>query len=345
MRGVAVAVLASCLAACSTAPRVASGFPAAAVTAAGETEPVGELSEDAADDPAIWRNPADPSKSLIVATDKKAGMVVYDLTGKRLFADSSGRVNNVDLADMGAAGIIVVASDRNDPMNAKLRVWRLDGVSGSLNPLGTVTGGTGEGYGLCLWKAPDGLHAFSVLKDGSVEEYRLELGGQLTAQPVREMKLRSQAEGCVADPRDGMLYVGEEDVAIWRFAPGAVTGDKIASADNRALVADIEGLTLMPEGATGGYLIASSQGDSAYAVFRLPDMALAGRFRIAAGAFGGTEETDGIAVAGGSFGPLYPGGLFVAQDGVNAPRAQNFKLVSWTAVLGALGIEGNAAPN
>ena len=30
------------------------------------------------------------------------------------------------------------------------------------------------------------------------------------------------------------------------------------------------------------------------------------------------------------------GGLFVAQDGVNAPHAQNFKLVSWAAILKAL---------
>ena len=70
--------------------------------------------QDAADDPAIWRNAADPAASLIVATDKKAGLYVYGLDGRtRSFADG-GLLNNVDLADMGAAGVIVVASDRND---------------------------------------------------------------------------------------------------------------------------------------------------------------------------------------------------------------------------------------
>ena len=33
-----------------------------------------------ADDPAIWRNPADPDRSLVVATAKEGGLRVYDGT-------------------------------------------------------------------------------------------------------------------------------------------------------------------------------------------------------------------------------------------------------------------------
>ena len=61
-----------------------------------------------------------------------------------------------------------------------------------------------------------------------------------------------------------------------------------------------------------------------------------GRFRIAQGTLGATEETDGIGLRTGSFGPDYPAGLFVAQDGINPPSAQNFKLVSWASILEAL---------
>ena len=46
--------------------------------------------------------------------------------------------------------------------------------------------------------------------------------------------------------------------------------------------------------------------------------------------------TDGIAFHPGSFGDAYPDGLFIAQDGVNPPNAQNFKLVSWADVMQAL---------
>jgi 3-phytase len=72
-------------------------------------------------------------------------------------------------------------------------------------------------------------------------------------------------------------------------------------------------------------------------LYRLPDMTPAGRFRIGKDVFGATEETDGIELAGGDFGPDYPAGLFVAQDGDNRPHAQNFKLVSWRAILQATG--------
>ncbi|PKN04155.1 MAG: hypothetical protein CVU74_08335, partial [Deltaproteobacteria bacterium HGW-Deltaproteobacteria-9] len=109
------------------------------------------------------------------------------------------------------------------------------------------------------------------------------------------------------------------------------TGDKrmVAPIDNKLLVADLEGLAIAPEGDNGGYLVASSQGDNAYAVFRLPDMTPVGRFRIAAGTFGSTEETDGIELDNRDFGPDFPGGIFIAQDGVNPPAAQNFKYARW----------------
>jgi 3-phytase len=331
-----IVLLAASLGGCAAA--TPQGLPPVSVTAVAETEPVGTVNEDAADDPAIWRNPADPAASLIVATDKKSGLLVYDLTGKTRFTDTSGMLNNVDLATLPGGRVIVVASDRNDLANARLRLWRLDTATARLEPLGTVPGGAGEGYGVCLYRDGTGLLAYSVLKDGTIHEYRLDLSGTPTAEPLRTMKLATQTEGCVVDPADGTLYVGEEDIGIWRFAPDATEGTLVAPVDNEHLVADVEGLALLRDGGRA-WLVASSQGDNAYAVFALPGMEPVGRFRIAAGTVGGAEETDGIELAGGSFGSAFPGGLFVAQDGHNQPVAQNFKLVSWAAVKEALGID------
>ena len=143
----------------------------------------------------------------------------------------------------------------------------------------------------------------------------------------------------MVDERTNHLYVGEEAVGIWRFdsrAQASTRGTLVARADGRQLVPDVEGLALAPQGADGGYLVASSQGDNAYAVYRLPDVIPVGRFRIVEGVVGAAEETDGIAIALGDFGPSYPRGLFVAQDGINAPLAQNFKLASWADILAAL---------
>jgi len=338
MRWASVPLLAAALAACNQRPADGSG-EAIEVFALGETEPVGTSNEDAADDAAIWRNAADPEASLIVATDKKAGLYLYGLDGKVRDFETDGRLNNVDLVDLGAAGVIVVASDRNDVANAKLRFYRLDTAGAQLVPLGTLPGGAGEGYGVCAMVEGDGLRVASVLKGGTIIERRVRIaGGKLSegteTYPAR--KLPSQAEGCVYDARSATLYTGEEGSGIWRFADGAAEGELVVAADGKMLVPDVEGLALFPVGADGGYLIASSQGDNAYAVFALPGMKLAGRFRIAEGKFGSTEETDGITLSIGDFGTQYPSGLFIAQDGMNGELAQNFKLVSWKDIEEAL---------
>ena len=109
--------------------------------------------------------------------------------------------------------------------------------------------------------------------------------------------------------------------------------------DGRKLVADVEGLALVPDGTDDGWLYASSQGDNTYMRYALPDMTPAGRFRIAKGAFGSAEETDGIEAMAGDFGPAFPGGLFIAQDGMNEGKAQNFKLVPLAEIEKALATE------
>lgn len=340
-----VGLLSLGLAGCSAVdPRpAATPVATASVQARGETQAVGTANADAADDPAIWRNPADPAASLIVGTDKKAGLYVYDLSGRQRSFIDAGRVNNVDLRDMGAAGIIVAASDRSDKANARIALFRLDPKTATLTAIGKVSAGAGEAYGICLYREGDALFAFNVIKDGEIRQVALNLDGTPSGKIVRTMKLGTQSEGCATDERTHRLYVAEEDVGLWRFdarAAGDTTPVRMAAADGKQIVADTEGVTIAAEGAgNGGYLLVSSQGDNAYAVYRLADDSYVGRFRVAKGTFGSTEETDGIDVALGDFGTGYPGGLFVAQDGHNAPTAQNFKLVAWADIKKVLGLK------
>ncbi len=331
------------LAGCASVPASTPQAAAPVIAATAETDPVDSVA-DAADDPAIWRNAADPAASLVIGTDKKVGIHVYDLKGKRLSFTPAARLNNVDLRMLADGRVIAAASDRADVANAHVALFTLDTAARRLVPMGRYPVGAGEAYGMCLWtRASDqALFGFVVLKDGRIDQVRIDLSGATPrVDTVRSMKLDTQAEGCVADDRTGQLYVAEEDVGLWRFAadPAApTTATPIARVDGRTLVADAEGLALAPKGATGGYLVVSSQGDSAYTVYRLPDMAYAGRFRIGGGAIDGTSETDGIELVLGDFGPDYPQGLFVAQDGDNAPDTQNFKYVSWAKVVEALGL-------
>ncbi|MFJ5999031.1 phytase [Streptomyces sp. NPDC092370] len=90
-----------------------------------------------ADDPAIWRNTADPGRSLVIATAKEGGLRVYDL-GARLVQslpaprppaedDAPGRYNNVDVVTglrttTGRADVAVVSDRGND----RLRIYRID---------------------------------------------------------------------------------------------------------------------------------------------------------------------------------------------------------------------------
>lgn len=333
-RWLAVSTLAIVSAGCTAGGPVLTGLPPVQLAATGETEPVGTGQADAADDPAIWIDPANPNRALIVATDKKAGLHVYDLTGKGIAFAQAGLVNNVDVA-----GDIIVASDRNDGVNAHLAVFRLDADKPAIIPLGRAPAGAGEAYGLCLKKSAPGqpITAALIVKDGTVRVGTLTLGDTPRFAVQWDYKIPTQSEGCVFD--GDTLYVGEEDAGIWELKPNGdtATARMVAPVDNQRLVADVEGLATIDHKGQR-YLIASSQGDNSYAVFRLPGVDYVGRFAVTAGKFGATSETDGIEAIAGHFGADYPDGLFLAQDGDNTPKAQNFKLVRWDQVAAALGL-------
>lgn len=328
-------------AACAAIPPM--GDPAVPVAALAETVPVGTVNEDAADDPAIWRNAADPSQSLIVGTDKKGGLYVYNLAGDQLGFMPGFGLNNVDLVEQADGQVFVAASDRSDLANAHITIAALDTEAGALTELISVRVGEGEGYGICLSQPDENgvFTAYSAPKNGVIYSTRIaNLGNPdaiFTTQTEVLTTVPSQPEGCVVDDRTGTLYIGEEAAGIWAIDIASGEKELVAPTGTGMLVADLEGLALAPDGTDGGYLVASSQGDNAYAVYRLPALEPVGRFRITAGAFGATEETDGIELDHRGFGPDFPGGIFVAQDGVNPPSAQNFKLVRWDEILIALG--------
>lgn len=323
-------------AACASIP---VGNPAVRVSASAETVPVGTVNEDAADDPAIWRNASDPAKSLIVGTDKKGGLYVYNLRGEQLSFMPAPGLNNVDLVELADGRVLVAASDRSDLETAHIHISLLDTKAGSLTPVARQPVGPGEGYGICLAQPGDDgkLSIFSAPKNGIIYRTRLSLDaldGVTAANTLTTVP--SQPEGCVVDDRTGTLYIGEEAAGVWAINIASGSKELVAPTGTGMTVPDVEGLALAPEGDNGGYLVASSQGDNAFAVYQLPTMEPVGRFRIAAGAFGSVEETDGIELDTRAFGSDFPDGLFIAQDGVNPPDAQNFKLVRWDQILAQL---------
>ena len=305
---------------------------------------------DAADDAEIWRNPADPQASRIFATDKKTGLFVLDLKGEKVTFFPVGRMNNVDLRDGWTVGgknhVLIVASDRT---KLGMTFFTLDPETLTVSHLESsfVAAEVGDPYGMCLYRSPKSgtLSAFITGKTGDVRQFTLkpDATGKVEAALARSFAVGSIAEGCVADERSGALYIAEETIGIWRYAAepdGGTERTMIAPVDGKDIVGDIEGLTLAPSGEKGGYLVASVQGNNTFALFSLPDEKLVARFRIAENTERGIDAvtgTDGVAVATGDFGPDFPKGVLVAQDDENTgAAAQNFKIVSWGAVLDKL---------
>lgn len=299
---------------------------------------------DVIDDPAFWHHATDPASSRILATDKRSGLEVYNLRGERVQQLPVGRLNNVDvrygLRWQGKPHDIAVASLRN---NNSLQLFAID-AAGLLHDAGQVQTALPDIYGMCLYQPKAGeIYAFVNDKSGRIDQFRLSSdGNQWQGQLVRSLQVPSQPEGCVADDQNHQLYVGEEDVGVWTFAADAtapVAGQLVISANDEQgpLVADVEGMALLPAGTFKSHnkplLLISSQGNDSYVLYEAtPPYAFVQRFRVGTNpqlGIDGSSETDGLDLTVKSLGPAFPFGAIAIQDGRNRmPEAgQNLKLV------------------
>ncbi len=231
-------------------------------------------------------------------------------------------MNNVDVrAEFPLAGrkvALVAASQRDEEAIALYRVDpSLSGRSSPASP-------SDRAVDRSLWpvhvRSSSKTGKFYVFVDsekGEVEQWQLfesrTKRGKVDARRVRAFDVGSQTEGCVADDALRRFYIGEEDVAIWRYGaePGAGTARaRVDWTGGGHLAKDIEGLTIAPEPGAKGYLIASSQGSNSFAVYRREGANdYLGSFEIVEGdGIGGAEETDGIDVTTADLGPAVPAG-------------------------------------
>lgn len=315
------------VAACDNAPVLE---PLPSVTAVGQTVPV-KSGDDAADDPAIWINHVDSAGSLILGTDKQAGLYAYDMSGAVKQFLPTGRLNNVDLRQGITVGDwqgdLAVASNRTDNSIAVYEI----AMDGRVSELGSFASVLQEPYGICMGTLDGQLMVAVTYKTGDAIFYAL--SAPAAVKQTYRLKFDTQLEGCVFDEPTNQVFIGEEEAGIWvaAYADGGFSApeavDMIGSPSG--LVADVEGLSIYRRG-DSAYLVVSSQGDNSYALYTLQDRKFAGRFRVAQGLVDGTEETDGLAATGVSISGQFPKGLLVVQDGIRPNGAfQNFKLIDW----------------
>ncbi|WP_414566872.1 phytase [Nostoc sp. CCY 9925] len=352
-----------------------------------ETLPVDQQGD--ADDPAIYVNATNAADSLVLTSVKNAGLRVYDLSGDLLQTVNPGgiRYNNIDLQygfKLGNQSIdIAVASDRQ---NDKLAIFKinpnpttpgqyLEDITDS--SIGTLFQGlpfaepysssSRSAYGLALYRSPitNDYYVFVNRREtGDVAQYKLldKGNGKIGIERVREFTVPTvderepQTEGMVVDQETGFLYIGQEDVGIWKYQAepnGGTTGkliDKVKDLGGNYLTNDVEGLTIYYGKNGTGYLLASSQGDNTFVAYtREGNNEFVGNFAVGnSGSIDSVQESDGADVINVPLGPNFPFGLFVTQDGSNEPSkivsdegeeeniSSNFKLVPWENIANAL---------
>jgi len=325
--------------------------PAVAIIAPqAQTEPMARQG-DAADDPAIWLS-SNPADARILGTNKKQGLLVYDLQGKQTQLLEVGRLNNVDVRQnisLGGSKVdLAVATQRDDN---SMMLFTINS-SGEVAEAGRFPTGLKSIYGMCLYQpASGGVQAFINDKDGTFQQYSIGLrGNQFSATLLRSFKVATQPEGCVADDANARLFLGEETRGIWTTSADAAKPDTLTMVlpVGANLAADVEGMAIYrkPGGAPNtGYLIVSSQGDSSYVVLDAQaPYKVRGRFKVGfnlPAGIDGTSETDGLDVTSANLGGAYAQGMLVIQDGYKRlpDGPQNFKYVAWGDVAKALKLE------
>lgn len=311
------------------------------VPATAETDPmIGK--GDKADDPALWVHPSDPGLSLILGTNKKEGLFVYDLTGRQRQHIAFGRVNNVDVR-----GDLAVASNYQARGLSWVRVSATEEDS-IVDFVGNNALSHGVPYGVCLGVVNDHMIAGVTYRDGTLELWKaIDFKDRIEIELVRTEKFATTLEGCVFDDPERRLFVGEELHGVWSIdladsASKPIEVDTIEAGNG--LVKDVEGVSLYAMDDGSGYLVVSAQGADRFVVYeRQPPHAVVGMIRITSSRDGKVDRvthTDGIEVSSASL-PQYPRGLLIVQDDANPiiERDQNFKLVDWRDVEAGLSLQ------
>jgi len=300
-----------------------------------ETEPV-FAGDDAADDMCVLENFNNPEKSLIISSDKKYGIIVYDLDGVKLYDYEVGRINNVDILPSRSIQNKYIVAGTNRTYNS-IDIYSFNS-KGELENLilRKEIPSLKDVYGITFYRDEFNTYLFISDKKGNVEQWSYnndEVNSEVKF--VRKLRFSSLVEGLVADESKGKIYMGQERKGIWELnaSPKLEEDKKLIFKKNKYFKPDFEGLTIRDDGDGKGYLITSVQGSNGYLIIDRNSLKAKMFFRIIDGnKIDGTTETDGIDVSSIKT-SKFPNGFFIAQDDDNDGLNQNFKLVDWNKII------------
>lgn len=315
------------------------------------------VSEDP-DDPAIWVHPTDPSRSLILGTDKtaapKGGLYAFDLKGKiKQHIANIDRPNNVDVEQLvfGRAKMdVAVLTER---LKSRLRVFAIDRETGELQDVSGETdvfqGQTGEAnapMGISLYKRPNDGALFATVsakessKTDCLWQYRLDFNPASRKVDIKLVRKfgrfsgKKEIEALATDDELGYLYAADEGAGIHKYYadPDHPNAQKeLAFFATNGWRGDHEGIAIynLPNGK--GYVVATDQikGNSIYRIYkREGEPGSPHTHRLLKEVSGGSDETDGIEVVSANLGSAFPNGLLVAMN--SGPK--NFLFFDWRSI-------------
>jgi 3-phytase len=319
------------------------------------------------DDPAIWRHPADPARSLILGTDKEegaGGLFVFRLDGTIAQAITPlDRPNNVDVeygVDVGGGRGPMDVAVVTERKQRRLRVFGIppdggplvDLVPAGLAVLADQPGEAGEPMGIALYKrATDGA-VFAIVApktgpaDGYLWQYRL-VGGPAGPAAVFVRRFGAfdrtprqgetgEIEAVAVDDLRGYVYYSDEWAAIRKYHADPAhpeASHELATFGRDGYLGDREGLAIVGGRDGGGYLVSSDQvaGGTRLKLYRRDGTAANPHDHAEVWTVPtASDETDGLDVTDPL--PGYPDGLLVMMNST----ARNFLLYDWRLVEAAL---------
>ncbi|MBK6364744.1 MAG: phytase [Saprospiraceae bacterium] len=288
------------------------------------------------DDPAIWVHPTDPSKSLIIGTDKggdtgEGGLYVFDLSGKidRKKTVVLSRPNNVDIAYglmvNGRKTDIAVAAERN---TNSIRVFSLPEMKsldgGGIPVFADSPQKSPMGVALFTHKSSD-IYAIVGRKTGPVTgylyQYKLTVddNGQVSGSLVRkfgQFSGKKEIEAIVVDNELGYVYCSDEGVGVRKYYAHPDSSDiELALFATKGVRQDHEGLSIYKANEGTGYILLSDQQANAFQIFpRQGTVDNPHDHPLIKKIFTSTMESDGSDISNVSFNTTFNNGLFVAMS-------------------------------
>jgi len=317
------------------------------------------------DDPAIWVNKDDPSKSLIIGTDKDSdgALYVYDLEGKIIeekTVRNLKRPNNVDveygLLLNGEQVDIAVAAEREAN---KIRVFSLPDMKAIDN--GGIEAFAGEEFrapmGISLYKRPSDGAIFAIVgrKEGPTENYLWQYllkddgNGNVIGEKVREFGNYSgikEIEAIAVDDQLGYVYYSDEQYGVRKY----YADPDMPDADEELGIIytldyweDNEGIAIYNIDDKTGYILVSDQSANRFRIYLRegtpaiidPDdpednePAKPHLHKLVKIVDVSTNNSDGCEVTNVNLGPNFPNGMFVAMS-----DDKTFHIYNWDDIIG-----------